>query len=94
MYFLHKTSLISYGVTICHCSWVQFLTQGGGLRSFSPGAVATIALWKSAPICFRAFMLVRRQRHGGRCCTESEFLLGAAQFPEMNNYPRTYYDKQ
>jgi len=30
-----------------YCSWVQFLTGRRHMRSFSPGAVATIALWKS-----------------------------------------------
>jgi len=29
---------------------VQFLTGRRPMRSFSPGAVATIALWKSAPM--------------------------------------------
>jgi len=39
--FLHKTSLISYGVTICiidcQCSWVQFFTGRRPMRSFVPG---------------------------------------------------------
>ena len=35
-----------------NCSWVQlqFLTGRRPMRSFSPGGVATIALWKSAPM--------------------------------------------
>jgi len=31
------------------CSWVQYLTGRRPMRIFSPEAVATIALWKSAP---------------------------------------------
>jgi len=33
-----------------NCSWVQFLTGRRPMRSFSPRAVATIALSKSAPM--------------------------------------------
>jgi len=41
--FLHKSKLDIV-------RRVQFLTGRRPLRSFSPGAVATIALWKSAPM--------------------------------------------
>jgi len=41
--FLHKNKL---GIV----RQVQFLTWQQHIRSFSPGAVATIALWKSAPL--------------------------------------------
>ena len=34
-----------------HCSWVQFLTGRRPVSSFFSGAVATIAPWKSVPMC-------------------------------------------
>jgi len=34
----------------CQYSWVQFLTGRRPMRSFSPVGVATIAVWKWAPI--------------------------------------------
>ena len=45
--FLHKNKL--YIVRL-----VQFLTGRRPMRSFSPGAVATVAPWKSAPMHSRA----------------------------------------
>ena len=54
--FCTETSLISYGVK--NCRWVQFLTVRRPMSSFSPGAVATIALWKSAPMA-RELLLQR-----------------------------------
>jgi len=52
--FLHKNKL---DIVLCYQlyhwlprSLVHFLTGRRPTRSFSPGAVATIALWKSAPV--------------------------------------------
>jgi len=66
--FLHKTSLLSYGVTICiidcQCSCVQFLTGRRPMKSFSPGALP-YGSWRVWPIS----QLNSTENYGRRCLT-------------------------
>jgi len=51
-----------------NCSWVQFLKGRRPMRSFSPGAVATIALWNSAPmLCYAPMQTDRATRYVCLC---------------------------
>jgi len=68
---------------IKNCSWVQLLTGRRPMGSFCPGAVATIARWKSAPMLF----YVHRHRHIMDLQSINQGFYSGLSNPEPKNVP-------
>ena len=49
-WLIQRSALHAMRPRFKNCSWVQFLIGRRPIRSYSSGAVPTIALWKSAPM--------------------------------------------